>query len=262
MRVDTLRVNALIVIVTYGVEDLSREAGVSIDTIRFYQAQGLLDRPKRVGRRAAYGERHLARLRRIRELKERGLTLAGIKRVVGPGRTRSDAALIGALTEGRGVRRFDRAGLARETGVPEPLIEAVEKSGLVEPLRDAGDGAYDEADVELARAALAILEQGLPLHELFAIATDHAAHVREIADRAATLFDEHVRHAGGEEVEADKVVEAFRKLLPAVTSLVAHHFQRTLVARALERLEKNGDASGLEQALEASQSSRLAIRWS
>lgn len=247
---------------SYAVEELARAAGVSIDTIRFYQAQGLLDRPKRVGRRAAYGDRHLGRLRRIRELKERGLTLAGIKRVVGPGRTRSDAALMGALSEGRGTRRLDRAGLARETGVPEPLIEAVEKSGLVEPLRDAEGAAYDEADVELARAALAILQEGLPLHELLGLATEHAAHVREVADRAATLFDDHVRHdEEGQEVDPALVVDAFRRLLPAVTSLVAHHFQRTLVARALERLEKHGDATGLEQALEASQSTRLAIRW-
>lgn len=248
---------------TYGVEELARESGVSIDTIRFYQAQGLLDRPKRVGRRAAYGERHLSRLRRIRELKDRGLTLAGIKRVVAPGRTRSDGALIGALTEGRGARRFDRAGLARETGVPEPLIEAVERSGLVEPLPDSGAEPYDDADVELARAALAILKEGLPLHELLALANDHASQVRDIADRAASLFDAHVRHdSEGGEVDPDKVVDAFRRLLPAVTSLVAHHFQRTLVARALERLEEHGDSSGLEQAREASKSNRLAIRWS
>lgn len=248
---------------TYAVEELARESGLSIDTIRFYQAQGLLDRPKRVGRRAAYGARHLARLRRIRELKDRGLTLAGIKRVLAPGRSRADSALMGVLTEGRGARRFDRAELARETGVPEALIEAVERSGLVEPLRDGGDSAYDEADVELARAALSLLQEGLPLDQLFGLAADHAAHIRDIADRAATLFDTHVRHgAGGEEVDPEKVVAAYRRMLPAVTSLVAHHFQRTLVARALERLEKGGDALALEHALEASQSSRLAIRWS
>ncbi len=248
---------------TYGVEEIARESGVSIDTIRFYQAQGLLERPKRVGRKAAYGESHLSRLRRIRELKERGLTLAGIKRVVGPGRSRSEAALIGALTEGRGARRFDRAGLAKETGVPEALIEAVERSGLVEPLRDSRGASYDEADVELARAALAVLKEGLPLQDLLSLANEHASHVRDIANRAASLFDAHVRHdREGGEVDSEQVVDAFRRLLPAVTSLVAHHFQRTLVSRALERLEEHGDASGLEQALEASQSTRLAIRWS
>lgn len=248
--------------VDYGVADLSRESGVSIDTIRFYQAQGLLERPVRVGRTARYGEEHLTRLRQIRDLKARGLTLAGIKRVVDPGRSRSDTALIGALTEGRGVRRFDRAALAAETGVPEALIEAVEKSGLVEPLSSASDEPYDEADVELARAALAVLKEGLPLPELMQLASDHAAHVRDIADRAANLFDTHVRHDGdGGEVDPEKVVDAFRRMLPAVTSLVAHHFQRTLIRQALERLERVGDRSGLEHALEASQASRLAIRW-
>jgi DNA-binding transcriptional MerR regulator len=247
----------------YGVEELARRAGVSIDTVRYYQSRGLLERPRRVGRKALYGEDHLGRLRHIADLKERGLTLAGIERIVRPGRRPADERLAEALTEGRGRRRFGRSDLARETGVPEPLIEAVERAGLVEPLDDGNGPSYDEADVELARAALAVLSEGFPLGDLLELAGEHASHVRQTADRAATLFDRHVRHdREGGEVDAERVVEAFRRLLPAVTSLVAHHFERTLVARALEKLEERGDASGLEQAIEASRGARLDIRWS
>ena len=38
----------------YRVEELARAAGVSVDTIRFYQARRLLPAPRRAGRRAVY----------------------------------------------------------------------------------------------------------------------------------------------------------------------------------------------------------------
>ena len=70
----------------------------------------------------------------------------------------------------------------------------------------------------------------LPLPELLALAIHHAESVREVVDRAIELFDRHVRRdRAGASVEPDAVVEAFRRMLPAVTALVAHHFQRTLV---------------------------------
>ena len=64
------------------VEDLSRQADVSVDTIRFYQKRRLLPAPERDGRIAWYGPEHLERLARIRELRSRGLTLALIARML------------------------------------------------------------------------------------------------------------------------------------------------------------------------------------
>jgi hypothetical protein len=46
-----------------------------------------------------------------------------------------------------------------------------------------------------------------------------------------------------------------------VTSLVAHHFQRTLVARALARLEQQGDDRALKHALAAATAGRLEVTW-
>ena len=58
------------------------------------------------------------------------------------------------------------------------------------------------------------------------------------------------------------MVEAFRRMLPAVTTLVAHHFQRTLVSRALARLERLGDRDGLRHALTATRDAgRLEVAW-
>jgi DNA-binding transcriptional MerR regulator len=248
--------------VQYRVDQLAAAAGVPVDTVRFYQAQGLLARPRRVGRHAIYGPGHLARLRRIRKLKHDGLPLAVIRRMLAPGARTTEAALLRALDEARGTRALSRAELAAEADVPEALLHAVESAGIVEPLRLGDRARYAEADVEMARAALRLLRGGFPLQDLLALALRHAEHVRDVTDDAIGLFDRHVRRdQAGRERDPDAVVAAFRQLLPAVTGLVAHHFQRTLVARAIGRLERDGDRAGLRHALRAASAGRLEITW-
>src|SRR4030095_9671859 len=137
----------------YGVEELARAAGLRVDTVRFYQARGLLPAPRRAGRRAVYSSAHLARLRRIRSLQQEGLPLDVIRRVLGE--RRAAGALARALRAAQRRRRLTRAELASESGVPEALIRAVEEAGILEPVRTGGEVRYTEADLELARAALA-----------------------------------------------------------------------------------------------------------
>jgi DNA-binding transcriptional MerR regulator len=56
---------------------------VSARTIRFYQSVDVLPRPDRHGRAAVYRDKHLERLRLIAELRDRGLTLAAIRDLLG-----------------------------------------------------------------------------------------------------------------------------------------------------------------------------------
>jgi DNA-binding transcriptional MerR regulator len=248
----------------YRGEELARQAGVRVDTIRFYQGRGLLPAPARRGRVAIYEEGHLERLRRIRAWQREGLSLAVIKRLLeadDPGAVHE--TLLRAIVQERlGGRTLSRAELAAESNVPEPLIRAVEAAGLVEPIRIGEEERFTEADLEMARAGLAILHAGFPLDELLQLAVQHAQNVQGMADRAIGLFDRHVR--GGEatlEQAPDAVAHAFRVLLPQVTRLVALHFQRTVVKRALERLARGDDAHALNSALEAVESSRLEVTW-
>src|SRR5258708_35863207 len=53
------------------IDDLAHRAGLTVDTIRFYQREGLLPPAQREGRTKVYGLLHLERLERIRELQER-----------------------------------------------------------------------------------------------------------------------------------------------------------------------------------------------
>ena len=254
----------------YRVEELASAAGVKVDTVRFYQRRGVLAPPRREGRVAIYGDGHLEQLRRVRELLAEGFTLAQIARLfeseVSPDATPGDdpdAALLRALVrETVGERTLSRAELAAQSQVPEALIVATCAAGLIEPIRVAGEERFTPADAEMARAGLDILGRGFPLQALLELAVEHARGVERTADAAIELFDEHViEPAGSDGAEAEAIAEAFRQLLPQVARLVALHFQRTLVNRALERLRNKGDHEAFERALSETQSAHLEVAW-
>ena len=46
----------------YRVEELAAKAGLSVDTVRYYQARGLLPPPTRSGRVGWYHQEHLERV--------------------------------------------------------------------------------------------------------------------------------------------------------------------------------------------------------
>ena len=252
----------------YRVEELALAAGVSVDTIRFYQSRQLLPGPRRDGRIAYYSAEHLERIQQIRSLNRQGLTLDGVRRVLTDPDADGDgdevrASLLGALAEAEGERTYDRAELAAASAVPEMLIAQAEQAGLLQPLLVDGRERYTESDRRAAEAARGLLEAGLPLVELVALAQSHAAHVEQVVDRAVELFYSYVRQLGpdGARRPTEQVTEAFRELLPAATTLVALHFQRTLIQRSRRRLAESGDNPELEAAIAASESSRLKMTW-
>jgi DNA-binding transcriptional MerR regulator len=78
--------------------ELARLAGITVRTLRFYRERKLIPPPRREGRIAWYDDHHLARLRTITALLERGHTLSGI------------AELAEALEHGRDVADLLRVG--------------------------------------------------------------------------------------------------------------------------------------------------------
>lgn len=240
----------------FRVSQLAARAGVSVDTVRFYQSRGLLPPPRRAGRVALYGDEHLARLEHIRAWQARGLNLSVIGRLLHGELEAADEALAAALTEGAGAaegdeERFDISELAARSGIPLALLQAVARDGLLVPRLDDGEPRYTAADVEVAAAGLGLLEHGLPLAEVLDLARQHHAAMRAVAERAVDLFDTHIRQplrrSGAPPDEAaERLVEAFVALLPATTTLVAHHFRRVLLAVAHEHITHVGDAAEVE----------------
>src|SRR4051794_325787 len=62
----------------YRVDDLARAAGTTARNVRLYQERGLLPSPRLEGRVGWYDDSHLARLRLITRLLDRGFSLANI----------------------------------------------------------------------------------------------------------------------------------------------------------------------------------------
>jgi DNA-binding transcriptional MerR regulator len=246
----------------YSVEELAKAAGVAVDTVRYYQSQGLLQAPRRVGRRAVYDESHRRALRRIKQHQAEGLPLAVVKKVIGaPASGARRSALLKAVARETSPPTLTRAELAAGSGVPEGLLTSLEAAGLLVPAMVGGVPRYGDADLQMVRAGLAILAAGFPLPELMQLAVRHAAHVESIADDAVALFDRFVRKTDGAGAEPTAIADTFRRVMPAVTALVAQHFQRTVLRRALERLREHPDAAALEQAVQVLESGHLEVSW-
>jgi len=63
----------------YTIDQLARESDTTVRNVRAYQDRGLLPPPEKRGRTGIYTDVHLARLRIISKLLERGYTIANIK---------------------------------------------------------------------------------------------------------------------------------------------------------------------------------------
>lgn len=241
----------------YRVEQLAAAGDVSVDTVRYYQSRGLLPAPEREGRVAWYGPEHVERIHEVRSMQRRGLTLAAIKRVIDGELGKADADLAVAVAAARGEGAEDELltleQFAQRSGVPASLIQAVEREGIRLGRVVDGQDTYTATDTGMVRAALKLLEFGLPLGELLSLAHDTHEAMLGLAERAVELFDEHVRKpirdtAGSDEEAAAQLVEAFRTLLPAVTELVANHFRRVLLGVAEAHVERVGGAVEVEAA--------------
>ena len=251
------------------VEELAARADVSVDTIRFYQKRRLLPPPERRGRIAWYGAEHVERLARIKDLQRRGFSLAVIRRIVSGELDRADeplaAAVAGAGDDATDEEFLTLTELAARSGVPEALIESIVREGLLVPRRHEGDARFTSADVDIVAAGLRLLETGLPMPELLTLARRHHEATRETAEGAVAMFDTYVREPLraadlSDDERAERLVDAFRVLLPSVTALVAHHFRRVLLEVAQEHLESVGEPAELEAA-NAEANRRLEAVW-
>ncbi|WP_346779793.1 MerR family transcriptional regulator [Streptomyces sp. S3(2020)] len=194
----------------YRMEELARLAGITPRTLRFYRERKLIPPPRREGRIAWYDDHHLARLRTIAALLERGHTLTGI------------AELAEALDHGRDVA--DLLGVATPTEeepvrlTPEELAARFEGQVTTENLATALDLGYLGTDgdeiVHISRRLLdvssALVAEGIPLAEVLAVGKRVREHVDDLAEMFAELV---LRHATENDMQrlrplARSVVEA------------------------------------------------------
>ncbi|MFJ7078439.1 MerR family transcriptional regulator [Streptomyces sp. NPDC098781] len=193
----------------YRMEELARLAGITVRTLRFYRERKLIPPPRREGRIAWYDDHHLARLRTIAALLERGHTLTGI------------AELAEALDHGRDVADVLGVTPTEEEPVrltPEELAARFEGQVTPENLAAALDLGYLGTDgdeiVHISRRLLDVssilVSEGIPLAEVLAAGKRVREHVDDLAEMFADLV---LRHAQENDLQrlrplARSVVEA------------------------------------------------------
>jgi DNA-binding transcriptional MerR regulator len=227
----------------YRIEQLARSAGVAVDTIRFYQGKGLLEAPRREGRVTWYAERHLDRLRRIKELQQQGFTLTVIQRFLTGELEPSDEALVAAVTRPPAPQTLTLAELADRSGVAEPLLASLQQTGLLVPVEGGEEPLYPADDLDAIAAGMKLIAAGVPLGALLELGKDYSAAVDRTAREAVDLFDRHVREriqaeGGATEAAERRLLATFNELLEASSTLVRHHFERTVLRAAREHIEK------------------------
>jgi DNA-binding transcriptional MerR regulator len=148
-----------------------------------------------------------------------------------------DDVLAAAVSRDEPSELLTRDELAQRAGLPAAVVEALEREGLVVP---ASDGLYRSRDADVLSAGQALLQAGIPLGELLVLARRMHAALADLADAAIDLFVRFVRDpvrasAGDEDEAAQRLLEAYSRMLPAAGTLVAEHFESLLVAQAQAR---------------------------
>ncbi|MEU9468137.1 MerR family transcriptional regulator [Streptomyces avermitilis] len=204
----------------YRMEELAKEAGITVRTLRFYRERKLIPPPRREGRIAWYDETHLARLRTISGLLERGHTLSGIAELAEAfdhGRNVGELLGLGAPTEEIPVRLS-----------PEELADVFAGQATPENLAAALDLGYLATDggeiVHISRRLLdvsaALVREGIPLADVLAT----AGRVRAHTEALAALFTDLA-------LKQDRTPEDLHRLRPLAKSVVEAELSMALDRR-------------------------------
>ncbi|MGW2472842.1 MerR family transcriptional regulator [Streptomyces sp. NPDC001665] len=172
-------------------EELAKEAGIPVRTVRFYRERGLISPPRREGRIAWYDDHHLARLRTITGLLERGHTLTGIAdlaRTFESGRDVAEVLGLGEPSEETPVRL-----------TPEQLADYFEGESTPENLALAMELGYLGTDgaeiVHISRRLLDVsaelVREGVPLSAVLSTGRQVRRHAEALADLFVSVLQEY-----------------------------------------------------------------------
>ncbi|MFF7172143.1 MerR family transcriptional regulator [Streptomyces pseudovenezuelae] len=239
----------------YRIEDLAHLSGATVRTIRAYQDRGLLPRPERRGRANIYTDSHLARLRQVADLLDRGYGLASIKELLEAYDSgRGLGGILGLVAEVDGpwtdeeAVRISRAELdARFGGIPDEaaVAEAVEL-GVLEPVPGDEGSFLVPSPQELAVAA-ELHASGVPLSAISGHLRELRGQVEHIAARFLEFTTEHVfaRYLQGPhrptEADASEAASLVRRLRPLAQQTVDAELARAMRLLAVRQLRQHLD---------------------
>lgn len=174
----------------YRVDDLARAAGMTVRNVRAYQERGLLPAPVRRGRTSWYDETHLARLRLIGQLLDRGYTSAHIADFIASweaghdlGQTLGLETALLAPASGEITEQLSLDELVAMFGgeMLPAAIEAAQRMGVIEAI---GPDRYQVHSPRLLRAGAELVAIGVPLMAVLEL----GAQLRKRVATVSSLF--------------------------------------------------------------------------
>jgi DNA-binding transcriptional MerR regulator len=219
------------------IDELARRSGLTVDTIRFYQREGLLPPAERAGRAKVYGQDHLARLAQIRDLQTRRFSLAAIKALLESERPE----LVDGIFSGEGSISYSLADLVERSGGSAELAARMRDAGLLRDPAEFGRDTYDATDLDVLRSVVELERLGLPDDVLVELASIYVNGVERMQVEVLALFSGQRGPAWQpEELKSfqERTASAAGQLLPLVTRIVEYVHQRTLQRLTLGAIER------------------------
>jgi DNA-binding transcriptional MerR regulator len=198
-------------------EELAEATGVPPRTIRYYQAEKLLQKPERDrddARVARYGPEHVERLRLVGELRDRGLKLPAIRTLVNEGDASTrvadwlglDASLRGSWGEGT-PRLVDRDELAELLADTPPGTQGhLEDAGLL--VRQGTSWLIPSPN--LLDLCLRLVRDGVRIDLVVEAGEILQKHLRKAADELIELFVTALGQGFGAGADTGTLVNALR----------------------------------------------------
>jgi DNA-binding transcriptional MerR regulator len=222
------------------IDQLAASVGMTVRNVRAYASRGLIPPPRLVGRTGYYGAEHASRLRLIRDLIERGYTLAAVERAVLTHASLPAGhalALLNVLDNPLGQheepQEVSREALAAAAGVrpDDDMVDALVEAGLAEKIDDATLRLLRPSIVHAGTQAVAL---GLSKESTLAMLPLLADHLRPIAQRFVDEFREQIWHpfaeAGMPDEQWPEVLQRIKAVLPVAGQSVLAVFRDQLTA--------------------------------
>lgn len=218
------------------IDDLAQRAGITVDTIRYYQRERLLPQAERSGRSNLYGPEHLERLERIRDLQQRRFSLAAIRALLDERRE----GLVEGVFAGRGGRTYTLDELVERSGIDADLADALRTSGLLRDPSEYGREAYDADDLDLLRTMTELHRVGMPNAAIVELGRIYAQGIEATQRQILDLFTTGGRIAWEPNALLrfqDLSAGAATEILPLARRLVDYTHHRTIQRLALNAIE-------------------------
>lgn len=241
------------------IDELARQTGLPVRTIREYQSVGVLPAPERRGRVGIYRPSHLSRLELIARLQRRGYSLAGIRDLLASWRHGADLGEVLGLAPDELVH-IDEPGMPATIDQLARLLPALVPGRLAElvatgVVQECGPDRYCVPSPSLLQLTVDLQGAGFPPDQLLVLLGSIGRAAGAVADAVVELLAE--RPAGVDEEQLAALVTRGRGLLAHGTGrLTIHTLGRRLgidggeaSAAALSRLTQNtGSQPAPEQA--------------